>query len=295
MSELVTKIHGVTRGMTGYAEGMYPNANEAFENLYLGLNTDGFETSPRGMKVRETLGCNIFILNPIDNVVFNSFRLTSPYYLAQEHFWYLSGDRHLDSIAKYAGFWKRIADENGMLNSNYGAYIFSKDYYPMNGMSQWEYLIETLKKDPDSRQAILQIPITQTKGSKDVCCTSSLQFFIRDGKLNMVTYMRSNDLMKGFCNDITFFTNLQLMLAVELGVSIGWYRHCVGSLHVYEPDFLENASREFCLERSSWNYSTNLKDELERRMHDYEILKNREKEGLLNPVYKYMADNFDNK
>lgn len=292
---MVTKIAADVALFDNWANRVYGSANEAFEGLFIGLNKEVLTVSPRGLKVRETLGCDIYITNPIDNIVYNSYRLTSPYYLAQEHYWYLSGNRNVDSIAKYAGFWKRIADDNGMLNSNYGAYIFNKEYMPVHEMSQWEYLIYTLNIDPDSRQAILQIPITQTKGSKDVCCTSSLQFFIRDGKLNMITYMRSNDIIKGFCNDITFFCDLQLMLAVELGVELGWYRHVVGSLHVYEPDFVENRQGHFYHEISDYAYSNNLSGELTNRYHDYNILKDRNKEGLINLTYRYMADNFDNR
>lgn len=296
MSDLIrkTSIDGAIPP-SNWCSRSYINANEAFEGLYYGLNKDGDESSPRGLKIRETLGCDITILNPKDNIVFNSQRLTSPYYLAQEYFWYLSGDHNVDSISKYAGFWKRIADENGILNSNYGAYIFDKDYMPINSMSQYDYLIYTLRKDPDSRQAILQIPITQTKGSKDVCCTSSLQFFIRNDRLNMTTYMRSNDIVKGFCNDITFFCTLQMMIAVELGIEVGWYRHCVGSLHVYESDFIENVDRKFYVEMSNHDMRDSTINCYNNLMHDFYILRDRKKENLFNPVLKYMADNFDNK
>lgn len=275
-----------------YAVGIYANANDAWQNLYYGLNKDGAESSPRGIKVRETLGCNIYLLNPRDNLVFNSFRKASPYYIAQEFFWYLSGDRDVKSISKYAKFWEKIANPDGTVNSNYGAYIFNKDYYPINGMSQWDNLIETLKKDPDSRQAILQIPITPFKGTKDVCCTSSLQFFIRDNTLFMTTYMRSNDVNKGFCNDIPYFTSLQITLANILNVKVGWYRHVVGSLHVYESDFVENCETEdkkfmYEFDKSGFDYSDYdfYKDYLRLRDHN--------KDDLVNPILKYMADNKD--
>lgn len=277
--------------------GHYKNANEAWEHLYYGLNKIGFESAPRGLKVREALNCDIFIEDPRQNLIYNSFRKTSPYYIAQEYFWYLSGDRNVDSISKYSGFWKNIANEDGIINSNYGAYIFNKDYYPVNGMSQWEYLIETLKKDPDSRQAILQIPITPFKGTKDVCCTSSLQFFIRDGKLFMTTYMRSNDINLGFCNDIPFFTGLQINLAKELNVELGWYRHVVGSLHVYENNFIETleekSEKKFVFEEfvGQEDFYSNTYD-FEK---DYEILRNRETEGVVNPILKIMAKNKDGK
>lgn len=278
-----------------FATGFYRSANEAWENLYYGLNLRGDESAPRGLKVRETLGCNIYISNPYDNLVYNSFRKSSPYYVAQEYFWYHSGNRDVESIAKYAGFWRRIANEDGTVNSNYGAYIFDKNYKPIDGMSRWEYLIETLKKDPDSRQAILQIPIIDTLGTKDVCCTSNIQFFIRGGLLMTTVYMRSNDLNKGFCNDIPFFTSLQINLAKELGVEVGWYRHCVGSMHIYEPDFLEVVAEktgksfnfeyiEFDDRHPAYNY-----------LDDYEILRNRESGGVINKKLLYMAKNFDTK
>lgn len=277
----------------------YKNANDAWQSIYYGLNEEGMLTSPRGIKVKEILTCNIYIDNPIDNLVYNSFRKSSPYYIAQEYFWYLSGDRNVDSISKYSKFWNKIANEDGTINSNYGAYIFNKDYFPVNGLSQWEYLIETLKTDRDSRQAILQIPITPFKGTKDVCCTSSLQFFIRDNKLYLTTYMRSNDINLGFCNDIPFFTSLQIKLAKILGTELGWYRHVVGSMHVYENNFIEELENKkdckFLYENSyfdndDFEYSLNYDFE-----KDYNILKDRNSDNLENPVLKYMVDNFDNK
>lgn len=273
-----------------YAVGVYNSANEAWENIYYGLNKHGFVSAPRGEKIKESLGCNIYILNPRDNLIYNSFRKASPYYIAQEYFWYLSGSRNLEDISKYSGFWTHIANPDGTINSNYGAYIFDKNYYPINGMSQWEYLIETLKKDPDSRQAILQIPITPFKGTKDVCCTSSLQFFIRDNTLFMTTYMRSNDINLGFCNDIPFFTSLQINLSRILGVKLGWYRHVVGSIHVYERNFIENVENQtgkrFLFERVDHDFDLDYDFE-----SDYRILKDKSTDGVKNPILLYMASN----
>lgn len=278
-----------------FATGFYHSANEAWENLYYGLNLRGDESAPRGLKVRETLGCNIYIINPYDNLVYNSFRKSSPYYVAQEYFWYHSGDRNVESIAQYAGFWRRIANEDGTVNSNYGAYIFDKNYKPIDGMSRWEYLVETLKKDPDSRQAILQIPIIDTLGTKDVCCTSNIQFFIRGGILMTTVYMRSNDLNKGFCNDIPFFTSLQINLAKELGVDVGWYRHCVGSMHIYEPDFLEVVAEKTGKQFNFEHIEFDDRNPAYNYLDDYEILRNRESGGVINKKLLYMAKNFDTK
>lgn len=109
----------------GWANGFYASANEAWENLYLGLNKEGDESAPRGIKIKETLGCNIYIYNPNDNLVFNTFRGLSPIYLSKEYFWYKSGDRSVEAASKLSKFWETIANPDGTVNSNYGAYIIS--------------------------------------------------------------------------------------------------------------------------------------------------------------------------
>ena len=52
----------------------------------------------------------------------------------------------------------------------------------------------------------------------------------------MVTYMRSNDACIGLPHDIFFFTMLQELIARDLSISLGSYKHVVGSLHLYESD-----------------------------------------------------------
>ena len=59
---------------------------------------------------------------------------------------------------------------------------------------------------------------------------------IREGKLSMITYMRSNDLYLGFPHDIFCFTLLQELVARSLSVGVGTYKHMVGSMHLYDQD-----------------------------------------------------------
>ena len=67
-------------------------------------------------------------------------------------------------------------------------------------------------------------------------CTCALQFLVRKGKLDLIVYMRSNDVIKGLTHDIFCFTMLQEIAARRLSVELGTYRHCVGSLHLYLSD-----------------------------------------------------------
>jgi thymidylate synthase len=67
----------------------------------------------------------------------------------------------------------------------------------------------------------------------DVPCTCTLQFLLRSDRLHMLTYMRSNDAFWGLPHDVFCFTMIQEILARELAVELGTYKHMVGSLHLY--------------------------------------------------------------
>ena len=268
-----------------WSVGFYPNANSAWENLYYGLNKDGDITSPRGIKIKETLGCNIYILNPMDNLVFNEFRGLSPIYLAKEYAWYKSGSRKVEDAVKLSKFWGTIANDDGTVNSNYGAYIFVKE---SDGKSVWEKTVDILKNDRDSRQAIIQIPIMPSRGSKDTPCTSSIQFFIREDKLFCTVYMRSTDVILGFPIDIFQFTMWQIEMAHELGLNLGWMRFISGNIHCYEKNWIENVDHElsFC------KYDGVVSDKSTESFHsDLEKLANGKSDEVEDDLLKMMLEN----
>src|SRR5207247_7673262 len=69
---------------------------------------------------------------------------------------------------------------------------------------------------------------------KDIPCTCTLQFMIRKDRLYLFTNMRSNDAFLGMAHDIFCFTMLQEIVARDLSIDIGTYKHSVGSFHLYE-------------------------------------------------------------
>ena len=79
-------------------------------------------------------------------------------------------------------------------------------------------------------------------GTKDVPCTVMFHFMIRDNKLNMNVYMRSNDAMLGHVIDVFSFTMIQELIANELDCELGEYNHFCGSFHLYEKD-IEKAKK----------------------------------------------------
>jgi thymidylate synthase len=144
--------------------------------------------------------------------------------------WYLSGSNSTGQIVPYVKVYE-AEDEDGLVWGAYGPRLVSFD-----GHNQVRYIIDQLTQKPTSRQAVIQLFDHEDVGGahKDVPCTCSLQYFLRDGRLSAITYMRSNDLYLGLPHDVFCFTMLQELFARSLDAELGSYHHVVGSLHVYE-------------------------------------------------------------
>lgn len=228
----------------------YKSFTEAYvdiiKDVYL---TPEFESSPRGMKVKEVVGYQFKITNPLNRIPYVSGRELSVHYMIAELLWYLSGNNSTDWISNYSSFWSKISDDGSTANSAYGARIF-KPHDRISSLidqswTQWDYVINELKNDPDSRRAVIHIrsPQDSLLARLDVPCTLSLQFFLRNDKVYMVTSMRSSDVILGISYDVPAFTLFQELLALQLSkvlgrpIGLGDYIHLSASLHVYERHF----------------------------------------------------------
>ena len=209
-------------------------ANDAFDYWYNMLTSDmEKEESRDGEVVGEIINAVTVIKDPTRNICDGTRKMNMRYAIG-ELLWYMSGQNTLKSIQNITSAWDRMSDDGETVNSNYGWCMMCK-----YGFNQFGYIIDLLKKNPNTRQAVIHIKEPSNEESKDVNCTVCLQFFIRDNKLYMTTYMRSNDLWMGFPYDVFQFTNLQIMIAMILGVEIGTYTHVAGSLHLYARNVKE--------------------------------------------------------
>lgn len=152
-------------------------------------------------------------------------------YLFAEAIWYMTGREDVEFIGKFAKLWTRISDDGVTNNSAYGAIMFHR-----YGFDQVAKVIELLKKDPESRRAVINfnVPNEHVIETKDEVCTVMLQFMIRDDMLHCTAVMRSNDIWYGLPYDVAFFCSLQQYIANRVGVPVGYYTHFTSSLHVYE-------------------------------------------------------------
>ena len=117
---------------------------------------------------------------------------------------------------------------------------FSYTYSERIG-SQVEKVIECLKETPSCRNAIVSIwdpiiDINRIGGRQRVPCSLTYQFLIRNGKLNLIYSIRSNDLMTHWVHDIYQCVKLQAYVAEKLGLEAGNLIQFIGSLHAYAKD-----------------------------------------------------------
>jgi len=100
------------------------------------------------------------------------------------------------------------------------------------------FIIGELKRNRESRRAVVSIRDNEVDSqNKDAACMQSIQYFIRNGKLDCMVLFRSNDLPEAFYFNAFGLIKLQEKVAGELGVEIGTYTHRSNSMHCYEKDF----------------------------------------------------------
>lgn len=211
------------------------SASDAFRDLLFKIDEEGLESSPRGHAVKE-LFLETVDINPLFPIPSFESRPFNWKYLAGEMAWYLKGSRNIEYINNFSNFWKGIANEDGTVNSNYGNLLLYSDQF------RWAY--DSLVKDQNSRQAICFVsrPDFQYEGNKDFVCTVYLNFWIRNGELNMKVQMRSNDLFYGYTYDVPFFSIIMQTMWHNLrphypDLKIGKYFHCADNIHYYERHF----------------------------------------------------------
>lgn len=106
---------------------------------------------------------------------------------------------------------------------------------------QLPLIIRELSLRPSSRQAVMTMydrhqDMNNWGGKDRVPCSMYYQFYIRNGKLNLIYTMRSCDFLTHFCHDVFLAISIQEFVANELSLERGNFTHFMGSLHAYRKD-----------------------------------------------------------
>jgi thymidylate synthase len=190
----------------------------------------GQNVAPRGQKTVELTDVTIEVTDPTNVLLTGMGRKLSTQLAALESLQLVGGFTDPELTVKVAPHYASFLD-NDAFHGAYGSRTRHKI-----GL-----IIERLQQDPDSRQAVMTYWDDRYdlawEGMHDYPCTVQQQFRIRHARLEMTTYMRSNDAWLGFPYDIVQFTTLQKTVAKYLKLPAGRYTHMVNSFHLYERDF----------------------------------------------------------
>ena len=206
---------------------IFRNANEAYEYLHDKILQEGVSFGD----TKALFNVGFYITNPTDNKIINRERAWKQDYAEAEWQWYLTGDPNINALGDIYGkvpeIWKRMANNEGKVNSNYG--------YQWERNAQLDMIVEMLKHNKDTRQACISIYDGKeiSDYAFDTPCTYAVQFTIINNRLEMCVTMRSNDLWYGFCNDQYCFSMLQIMVAKKLNINNGVYYHFAHNMHLY--------------------------------------------------------------
>ena len=204
------------------------NIAELYRDVLQRVMSYGELTKPRGFTCKELSPISMVLKNPRKNILNDNVRKINHGFMCAEFVWMWTADDRVDWLKQFNA---KIADYSDDGKIFFGAY----------GPRIWEQLpqvLETLKNDPWTRQAVLTLWRKNPPPTKDVPCTIMFHFMRRPiDTLNLIVYMRSNDIWLGLPYDIHNFTCIQMAVAEELGLKVGTYTQVDGSLHAYEPNF----------------------------------------------------------
>lgn len=214
------------------------STNQKWQDLLYQLLTPSLVriVHPRGMATRELIAPSVF--GPIDmleSVISLPTRKLNYAFMAAEAAWMLSGSNRLQPLTDFCEKMSAYSDDGMTLAGAYGPMI--KD--------QFEYVVSKLLDDPHTRQAVLTTWRPNPDPSKDIPCTISMQFMIRDQHLDTYVYMRSSDAWLGVPYDIFAFSMVSMAVLAKInrwkpGADILQPRHLymlAGSRHLYEENW----------------------------------------------------------
>lgn len=148
--------------------------------------------------------------------------------------WSLIGSDDVATLAYYHPAATRFSDDGAHLSGAFGHRLFRHE-----SGSQVAAIVERLRNDPASRRAIATIldASDNFRTSKEFPCASTVQLFLRGERLDCIVNMRAQQALFVLPYDVFIFVGLQALVAAELEVGLGSYRHFAGTFHIYANEY----------------------------------------------------------
>lgn len=155
--------------------------------------------------------------------------------IIHELLWFLKGETNIAYLKENGvSIWDEWADEKGELGPVYGKQWRSWEGADGQVIDQISWLINEIKKNPDSRRLIISAwNVADLPRMALMPCHSLFQFYVADGKLSCQLYQRSADVFLGVPFNIASYALLTLMIAQVCDLKPGDFVHSFGDVHVY--------------------------------------------------------------
>ncbi len=155
--------------------------------------------------------------------------------IIHELLWFLKGETNVAYLKENGvSIWDEWAREDGELGPVYGYQWRSWPTADGRHIDQISQVIETLKKNPDSRRIIVSAwNVGEIEHMALPPCHAFFQFYVADGKLSCQLYQRSADIFLGVPFNIASYALLTMMVAQVCGLEPGDFVHTFGDAHLY--------------------------------------------------------------
>ena len=208
--------------------------------------------------------------------------------IIHELLWFLKGETNIAYLKENGvSIWDEWADANGDLGPVYGKQWRSWQGYDGNSIDQIKILIDTLKKNPDSRRMIISAwNVADLDKMALAPCHCLFQFYVADGKLSCQLYQRSADLFLGVPFNIASYALFTMMIAQVTGLEAGEFIHTFGDAHIYLNHFDQVKTQ---LERTpralpTMKINPEVKDIFEFKYEDFQLENYEPYPGIKAPV-----------
>ena len=168
--------------------------------------------------------------------------------VVNELIWFLSGDTNTQWLRENGvSIWDEWATEEGDLGPLYGAQWVKWPARDGSEINQIDYVIDCLKNRPESRRILFHAwnveylpdetlsPQENVKAGRMALppCHLLYQFYVANGKLSAMLYIRSSDAFLGLPFNIASVSLLVHMLCQQVGLEPGDVVVTMGDCHLY--------------------------------------------------------------
>jgi thymidylate synthase len=152
-----------------------------------------------------------------------------------ELLWFLKGSTDNNWLKERGvSIWNEWAAPDGDLGPIYGHQWRSWPAPNGQHIDQIAEVVETLKKNPDSRRIIVSAwNVADIPRMALAPCHAFFQFYVADGKLSCQLYQRSADIFLGVPFNIASYALLTHMMAQQCNLEVGDFVWTGGDCHLY--------------------------------------------------------------